>query len=132
MKKVVREWLDKAREDLETAKELKDKEYLTNITSFHAQQIIEKCFKAIIEAYEIDFIKEHNLETLYFKIKDYIGFDVDINQLKEIGKLYIASRYPGEWGVLPEGKPSLNDVKKYYELAKNIYSETIHELGNIN
>ena len=59
MKKIVREWLDKAKEDLETAREIRDKEFLTNITSFHAQQTIEKCFKAIIEAYEIDFIKEH-------------------------------------------------------------------------
>jgi HEPN domain-containing protein len=132
MKKIVREWLDKAKEDLETAREIRDKEFLTNITSFHAQQTIEKCFKAIIEAYEIDFIKEHNLETLYFKIIDHIDFEADIELLKEISKLYMASRYPGEWGLLPEGKPSLVDVKKYHEFAIHIYNKTLQELENSN
>lgn len=35
--------------------------------------------------------------------------------------LYIESRYPGAFGFLPEGKPSLEDVKQFYDFAKQIY-----------
>jgi HEPN domain-containing protein len=35
MKKIVKEWLNKAKEDLETAKEIRDKEFLTYITKHY-------------------------------------------------------------------------------------------------
>jgi len=37
-----------------------------------------------------------------------------------LGDLYIDSRYPGDLGLLPNGKPTLADVKEYYEFAKDI------------
>ena len=64
MKKITNEWLDRAKEDLDTIKEIISKQYLTHRVAFHSQQAIEKCFKAVIEEFEIGFIKEHNLEIL--------------------------------------------------------------------
>ena len=43
---------------------------------------------------------------------------------------YIDSRYPGELGLLPDGKPSLEEAKGFYEFAKNIH-ETKTQSFNI-
>ncbi|MFC2087161.1 HEPN domain-containing protein [Bacteroidota bacterium] len=130
MKLIVQEWLEKAKEDLQTINEIKNNDYLTNIMSFHAQQAIGKCFKAIIEAYKIEFVKEHNLLTLYNKIKNYIDFQVGNQMLNEISKIYLTARYPGELGLLPEGKPSISDALSYYQVAGDIYNKTVKLLKN--
>jgi HEPN domain-containing protein len=123
MKKVTNEWLDRAKDDLDTIKEIISKQYLTNIVAFHSQQAIEKCFKAIIEEFEIGFIKEHNLEVLLNKIEKYINFEINIQLLKEVNKIYTISRYPGELGLLPDGKPTIKQAKHFFEFAKNIFEK---------
>ena len=39
----------------------------------------------------------------------------------KINDLYIDSRYPGDLGLLPYGKPTLEDVKEFYDFAKEIF-----------
>ena len=36
----------------------------------------------------------------------------------------IDSRYPGDMGLLPEGKPTLVDANEFYTFAKNVFNET--------
>jgi len=43
------EWLKSAQDDLITVQEIIDNELITNITAFHSQQCIEKCFKALLK-----------------------------------------------------------------------------------
>ena len=51
--------------------------------------------------------------------------------------LYIESRYPGDMGLLPNGKPTLANAKEFYNEAENIFNQvcsvfkiTIEKLKN--
>jgi len=94
---------------------------LTNIVAFHSGQAIEKSFKALIEYQKIAFIKTHNLEKLYKKLENII--EVDYEQLEFINELYIDSRYPGDMGLLPNGKPTIDDAIQFYEFAKTVFAK---------
>jgi HEPN domain-containing protein len=113
------EWLNAAKDDLDNISYIIKVEHLTNVVAFHSQQAIEKSFKALIEYKQIHFIKTHNLEKLYHQIKDIINIDYD--KLELINELYIESRYPGDMGLLPEGKPSLADAQEFYAFALSIF-----------
>ncbi len=70
MKKITEDWIKSAESDLLLIEEIITNQILTHIAAFHAQQAIEKGFKAIIEEYDLGFIKTHSLETLFEKVKD--------------------------------------------------------------
>jgi HEPN domain-containing protein len=93
---------------------------LTHLSAFHAQQAIEKSFKAIIEEFELGFIKTPSLEMLYNIVRDKITIESDQDQLIILDQLYIDSRYPGEMGLLPNGKPTLKESKQFFNLAREI------------
>jgi len=121
MKEMTNEWFKAAKDDLDTIEEIIEEEHLTNIVAFHAQQVVEKCFKAILEEREIDVVKIHKLETLLRKLEDYIQFEIDLQLIKRLDEVYIESRYPGELGLLPNGKPSLDEANEFYQFAKDIF-----------
>lgn len=64
MRKATEEGLMSARDDLETIGELVDNPWLTQVVAFHAQQCVEKAFKAILEEREEESPHVHNLVTL--------------------------------------------------------------------
>lgn len=64
MKEIIKEWLDKADEDLKVCEELLDKEGFRNAVAFHAQQAAEKYLKALWEYFGIEVIKTHDLYFL--------------------------------------------------------------------
>jgi HEPN domain-containing protein len=115
------EWLKAANDDLDSIGYIIKVEHLTNVVAFHSQQAIEKSFKALIEYQKIAFIKTHNLEKLYKKLDNII--EVDYEQLELINELYIDSRYPGDMGLLPYGKPTIDDAIEFYEFAKSVFSK---------
>jgi HEPN domain-containing protein len=123
MKKIVKDWLVSAEGDLLLIKEIIDLENLTHLSAFHAQQAIEKSFKAIIEEFELGFIKTHSLETLYNLVKPVFPVKIELDLLILLDQLYIDSRYPGEMGLLPDGKPSVAESTKFFNLAQKIYKE---------
>lgn len=43
--------------------------------------------------------------------------------LKKLDELYIDARYPGDLGLLPNGKPSLEDASEFYEFAKMVHEK---------
>jgi len=61
MKKITEDWLASAECDLLLIQEIISHENLTHLSAFHAQQAVEKSFKAIIEEFELGFIKTHSL-----------------------------------------------------------------------
>jgi HEPN domain-containing protein len=129
MKQLTREWLNAAGDDLTTIEKILDNEVLTNIAAFHAQQTIEKSFKAVMEEFEIGFIKTHNLQTLFLKIADHLALEVNELILSELDRLYIDARYPGELGLMPFGKPSIGEAKDYYNQALQIKNQVEKILG---
>ena len=124
MKTITQSWLNYAEIDLETCKKLHNDEFLTNSVVFHAQQTAEKCFKAIFEENELKVLRIHNLIRLYYKINKFIDYTIDEDLLEKLDTVYTETRYPGDIGMLPEGKPSINEAKELYEFASYIYQKT--------
>ena len=120
-----REWLARAREDLETVERLLDDEGLTNIAAFHAQQCIEKCFKAVIEAAGKPVPRIHDLVRLSALVSEIATIPADETTLIELSTVYLDSRYPATTGFLPSGKPDLQDVRRYHQEAAGIYKAVV-------
>jgi HEPN domain-containing protein len=122
MKAATREWLKAACDDLAVIDRIIPDENLSHIVAFHAQQAVEKLLKAIIEEREIEIPKIHKLKTL-FSIAD-INLSQEDNEIVQLlDSLYIEARYPGELGLLPNGKPSIEDAQRFSDFAKERYHE---------
>ena len=91
---------------------------------------MKKTFKALVEENELGFIKTHSLETLFEKVKAIISIEIDMDMLTLLDQLYIDARYPGELGLLPNGKPSTAEAKEFYSLASQLFEVTKSVLGN--
>jgi HEPN domain-containing protein len=124
MKQLTREWLNAAGDDLITIENLLDNPILTNIVAFHSQQAIEKSIKAIIEEFGIAFTKTHNLQTLLIRIEQVILMSFNELIISELDRLYIDARYPGDLGLMPHGKPTLEEAKIYFQEALKIKKQT--------
>lgn len=125
MKEITKEWLMAAGDDLKAAKTLLSESSLTNLAAFHSQQCIEKCFKAIAEEKNLPVPKPHDLISLYKTVRNLIG-EIDSYLLYAVNELYIDSRYPGEFGLLPDGKPTTDEALKFTEFAALILNRVNH------
>jgi len=129
MTDMAKEWLARAKEDLETVEKLLDDEGLTNIAAFHAQQCIEKCFKTVIEAAGKPVPRIHDLVRLSALVSEIAAIPVDETTLIELSTVYLDSRYPVTTGFLPSGKPDLQDVSRYHQVAAEVFRLVV-EFGN--
>jgi HEPN domain-containing protein len=127
--RMAQEWLKSAISDLETIEEIIDNEHLTHVVAFHSQQCVEKSFKSLLEYHEMDIPKIHSILKLSKMVQQYLTIK-DKDMLDELDKLYIDSRYPGDFGLLPNGKPSIEKVNKFYEFAKEIYESVKKNIVN--
>ena len=114
-------WLQYASDDLKSAKVLLAEE-VYNIACFHAQQAVEKLFKAFIAAYDQPIPRIHNLIRLHKICEDLFGEKIEIDNEKIIllNDVYIDSRYPADFGVLPSGQPGEQEANMAYSHAKDI------------
>jgi HEPN domain-containing protein len=122
MKKATEDWLESARLDLDSIELILARQSLTPVVSFHAQQAVEKSFKACLEEKGVSFRKTHDVVTLHSMVADQLP-GIDPAMLERLDDLYIEARYPGELGLLPNGKPSIDDARKFYEFAKDIFDQ---------
>ena len=120
---ISKEWIKASLDDLKIISRIIDMEELSHMIAFHSQQSIEKSFKALIESQNKRVPKQHDLLKLQELIKDKLDINND-DLLDTLNELYIDSRYPGELGLLPYGKPTINDANKFYSFAKSIFSKT--------
>lgn len=127
MKVISKEWLKASRDDMLIIEQIINIEHLTHMVAFHAQQAIEKSLKALIEEYEIDIHKIHKLIRLKKILSDKLTIEND-ELLANLDELYIDSRYPGDMGLLPNGKPTLADAQEFYDFAKEIFSKVCNIL----
>jgi HEPN domain-containing protein len=114
-------WPQFASDDLRGAKVLLT-EKIYNISCFHSQQAVEKLLKAFIAAYDQSIPRTHNLIRLHKICEDlYSGkLEFDIEKLILLNDVYIDSRYPADFGVLPSGQPGEKEASKVYLCAKEI------------
>lgn len=130
-KKLALEWLESTKADLKNIEHILEDDFLTHIVAFHSQQCVEKCFKSILE-YKADKVhRSHSTLLLYGAIKDIVKIKVDTDMLTDLDDLYIESRYPGELGLLQNGKPTIEDAKEFYDFAKSIYNQVFEVLDKI-
>lgn len=121
MKLTTKEWLISAEDDLISAKKLVDETRLTNIVAFHCQQCIEKGFKALIEETQGLSVKSHDLVRLKDRADMFLADD-EMIMLATINEVYIDARYPGDMGLMPQGKPTIAEANKFI-----IFSQAILE-----
>lgn len=122
MRPFTKEWIKAALDDLLTIEEIINNHHLTHIVAFHSQQCIEKLMKALMEEKEIDTPKIHKLTKLQKFIHSDLD-ELDEKVLNTLDQLYIESRYPGELGLLPNGKPTLKDAQEFYDFAQKLFDD---------
>lgn len=131
MKSLTEAWLDAAKNDLDVIVRIIGDDHLSHIVAFHAQQSVEKCFKALMEEHEVDARKVHSLVTLYAKIENFLpGEKLDHRMMRILDSLYIDARYPGDLGLLPEGLPTQDDAKSFQAFALAVFELVLCTLKN--
>lgn len=131
MNRISRQWLKSAQDDLSLIERILDEDQLTHLVAFHAQQTIEKCLKALLEDQGDTVPKTHSLNRL-FELNAGRIIEPDADIVHALDELYIESRYPGELGLLPFGKPSLHEARKFFQVAQDIFnavSDTLKSEG---
>lgn len=122
---LVRDWIDKANEDLAVAQVLMNaKPRFLNAIGFHAQQAAEKYVKAFLVWKQIDFPKTHNIAALLTLIcPSNEGLSESLHSTIILSRYCVEVRYPAD---LPE--LSLNDANTALELAKTTQTEVFAAL----
>lgn len=123
MNQVIEGWLASASDDLFLISRILEDERLSHLAAFHAQQAIEKCLKAIMEYRGQPVPKVHSLTRL---------FELCCIQLEEsesdlvngLEGLYLDARYPGPYGLLPEGKPTISEVAVFHRFALSLFQRS--------
>ncbi|MFH1048467.1 MAG: HEPN domain-containing protein [Patescibacteria group bacterium] len=96
-KKLVKEWIIKAQNDLETAEIIYRENGPSDTLCFHCHQSVEKYLKAYLVFKNIHFEKIHHLWKLSklcsSKDKEFLKLE---EELKTLDAYYIESRYPPE------------------------------------
>ncbi len=123
MKAITREWLDRAGDDLRAAELLLSQASLTNMVAFHAQQVVEKSFKAILEEYGETLVRTHSLTRLYKLIQPFYDFvpAEEMDMLDRLETVYTEARYPNELGLLPSGKPTSTQAYDLLAFARQLH-----------
>lgn len=117
MKPVAEAWLIKAGEDLEAIRALQGNPQLTGVVAFHAQQCVEKCLKAVAEERVGTVPRVHDLRRLWEVVADQFTGALNIDLLRELTDIYTDSRYPGDLGLMPLGKPTEKDAARFEQFA---------------
>jgi len=97
--KLVKQWIEKAEEDLRTAEYLLalKEDCPLNPVCFHSQQCVEKYIKALLIYCSIQFPKSHDAVELLNLIPENYRPDLSIYDLAIINRYAVDTRYPGEW-----------------------------------
>jgi HEPN domain-containing protein len=114
-------WLKYASDDLHSAEVLL-KEGIYNMVCFHSQQAIEKLFKSFVATYYQEIPRIHNLIRLNKICEDLHGSQLNLDEegLIFLNDVYIDSRYPADFGILPSGQPNKEEARKAYNYAKDM------------
>jgi len=97
--RVVRQWVEKAEEDLTNAEytlTLREKCPLGTVC-FHAQQCAEKYLKALLTLHAVPFPKTHDLPELLLGIPQGVGVRLRPPDVAMLNRYSIEGRYPGDW-----------------------------------
>lgn len=117
------EWLFLAETDLKAALGSLDHS-VPNMVCFHAQQVAEKCLKAVLESAKAEIPRTHELPFLYeLVIKINPGLEEIKEELMFLNRFYVPTRYPEALpGSLEENLPTIEMAKQAVRYAEQIFS----------
>jgi HEPN domain-containing protein len=126
------DWLRSASFDLKLLEEPERFDGITPLIAFHAQQVVEKCLKAVLEEMGSQIPRTHDLLRLSGLADP--GAQLipagDSDRLRILNAVYVDVRYPGELGYLPNGEPGLTLVVELAAFAREVYSRSEDLLRN--
>ena len=98
------EWLVHALSDLKLAKlGQEDPDILPEQICFHAQQAVEKAFKAVLLFSKVDFPLTHDLQELIEVCEEAgIALPEDLKEVDTLTPYAVETRYPGYWEPITE------------------------------
>ena len=121
MKNETSGWVFFAKNDMLTAELIIDHAELTGEVAFHCQQAIEKYFKGYLVEHGKKIKKIHDLLMLYSEVESIKDWNLDKLILRDINDIYAVTRYPGNIGMMPDGRmPTIEEARSYWELAKKV------------
>jgi len=87
--------------------------------------------KAILEEYDQNVPKIHGVNRLYSLITTNAGITLPVNgdELDFIDDVYIDTRYPGNFGLLPSGFPKKDEARFLLDIAEKLYKAADDELN---
>ena len=96
---VVRQWVERAEEDLSAAERLLvGEEYcLGSTVCFHAQQCVEKYLKAFLTSAQIEFPKMHSIVELMALLPAAARPQLGAEEQQRLTNYATVTRYPGDW-----------------------------------
>ena len=118
------QWLEYAGNDLRAADALLDAS-IYNQVCFHAQQCVEKVFKAGLIAQGDVYPRSHNLIALLNLLdKDTYAALFDLtDRLRLLDRFYMSTRYPDIVpGALPDRMPEREDAVEALDVARRIFA----------
>lgn len=90
------EWLAFAASDLGIVRGPVHPDVLMETRAFHAQQVVEKCLKAVLLSQGLEFPRTHNLGILYELLPSELKVAPEVEEATELSVHSVAPRYPGE------------------------------------
>ena len=109
-------WLEHARSDLALARLGASGDVLPEQVCFHAQQAVEKAFKAVLLHRKIEFPFTHDLAELLDALADAdIEVPQDLSEADALTPYAVETRYPGFWGEISD-----SDVEEALRLAEEV------------
>ena len=96
------DWMRFAQSDLAVCKGGRGPDVLLETLCFHAQQAVEKSFKAVLLKNGIEFPKTHNLRTLFDLLPDHIETGPEIEKTVALTDYAVSIRYPGDYETISE------------------------------
>ncbi len=118
--KVVREWIEKAENDLKNAAyTLKmGEDCPTDTTCFHAQQCVEKYLKAFLTLKRIDFPRTHDVGELLVLISERVQPQLLVEEQRRLTTYATVTRYPGDYEPIP-----LAEARRAVAIARRVRKE---------
>jgi HEPN domain-containing protein len=118
---VVREWIQKAENDLRNASFTltMPRNCPTDTVCFHAQQCVEKYFKAVLTLLEIDYPQTHSVDLLALLIPDESRPRLSADEEDRLTEYATVTRYPGDYEPIP-----VAEAEQAVSIARRVRDET--------
>ena len=123
--RVVRQWVERAEEDLLTAEHTLTlgKRCPFPIVCFHAQQCAEKYMKALLTRHSVLFSKTHDLTELLLLVPKEVGLEITVSDVAVLNRYAVETRYPGNWEPMTQA-----DAEEAVALTRKVREAVRHHL----